>query len=171
VQDGHVAGGRVFGYRKVHRYRGEDAGGNPLKSHTERVIDEAQAAVVRRIFDLYGASLGHKRIARLLNEEGAPSPTPFVRKDPTKVAPVAGWAPATVQAILKRELHRGVAVWNRSQKRTDWGEVEHLTSEDTREADYGTLARAQARLVSRDVKGLRPQRDSNPRYRRERPAS
>ena len=72
---GHVSSGvRVFGYRNEHVYNGVDAHGNPLKSHTERVIDPTEAAVVRRIFERYDAGDGLKRIANLLTREGAARP-------------------------------------------------------------------------------------------------
>ena len=123
AKKGHVVGGRVFGYDNRHIFKGEDASGNPLKSHTERVINPAEAAVVRRIFALYDAGEGLKRIAMQLNGEHAACPKPFVRKDPTKVLPVAGWAPGTVRTILMRELYHGVVIWNKTRKRDDFRQV------------------------------------------------
>ena len=95
---GHVAGGRVFGYRNEH-VGGTDAHGNFLKSQTERVINPAEAAVVRRIFELYDQGAGLKRISKQLAAEGALAPKPFVRKDPTQVQPCIAWSPSTVRAI------------------------------------------------------------------------
>jgi site-specific DNA recombinase len=120
---GRVVGGRVFGYDNRHIFKGVDASGNPLKSHTERELNPVEAAVVRRIFDLYDAGEGLKRIAMQLNGEGAACPKPFVRKDPTKVLPVAGWAPGTVRTILMRELYHGVVIWNKTRKRDDFRQV------------------------------------------------
>ncbi len=90
----------MFGYHNRHMFKGVDASGNPLQSHTERVINPTEAAVVRRIFELYDSGEGLKRIAMQLTSEGAACPKPFVRKDPTKVLPVAGWSPGTVRTIL-----------------------------------------------------------------------
>jgi site-specific DNA recombinase len=120
---GRVVGGRVFGYHNRHVFAGVDSSGNPLKSHTEREVNEAEAATVRRIFALYDAGEGAKRIAMQLNRDGAACPKPFVRKDPTKVLPVAGWAPGTVRAILMRELYHGAVTWNKSRKRDDFRQV------------------------------------------------
>ncbi|MEO8680159.1 MAG: recombinase family protein [Vicinamibacterales bacterium] len=146
---GHVAGGRVFGYRNVHIYKGEDQDGNPRKSHTEREINKKEAAVVRRIFQLYASGLGGKAIAKKLNSEGALAPKPFVRRDPTKVQPVQAWYPATVRTILCRDLYRGVAVWNRSRKRDDWGQV---NQQPRPEADWKQLPPNEAlRIVSDDL--------------------
>src|SRR5688572_29775126 len=66
---GHVTGGRVFGYENVPI---ADAGGR--RSHVERRVNEAEAAIVRRIFELAASGVGQGRIARLLNEEGVASP-------------------------------------------------------------------------------------------------
>jgi hypothetical protein len=50
---GYVVGGRVFGYRNEH-VAGTDAHGNFLKSHTARVIDPTEAAVVTYFHALRG---------------------------------------------------------------------------------------------------------------------
>ncbi len=122
---GHVVGGRVLGYSNHDVFKGTDAHGRPLKSHVERVINPIEAAVVQRIFTLYDAGYGLKRIAKTLAQEGAPAPTPFIRKDPTKVQPIIGWSPSTVRAILTRELYHGVIVWNKTRKRPiTWGQVD-----------------------------------------------
>jgi site-specific DNA recombinase len=121
---GHVTGGRVYGFKNRTVFNGVDAHGRPLKSHVEREVNPVEAAVVRRIFELYDSGLGLKRITKLLTLDGAPALTPFVRRDVTKVQPVRGWSPSTVRAILTRELYHGVVVWNRTKKRDDWGQVD-----------------------------------------------
>src|SRR6266404_605254 len=71
----HVAGGKVYGYDNKDVFSplpGLDGASKRL--HVVRVINEGQAKVVRRIFQLYAAGLGIVRIAKLLNEEGVPSP-------------------------------------------------------------------------------------------------
>ena len=135
VQKGYCVGGRVFGYRNVDKFQGVDAHGRPLRSHVERVIERAEAEVVRRIFTLYASGLGLKAIARRLTHDKAQCPAPFIRRDQTKVEPVRGWSPTTIRAILSRELYRGVSVWNRSRKRDAWGQVDQkprATSDWTR---------------------------------------
>jgi hypothetical protein len=52
----------VFGY------------GKPRKSHTERRVNEAEAAVGRRIFRLCAGGAGKASIAATLNAEGAACP-------------------------------------------------------------------------------------------------
>ena len=122
VRKGYVGGGRVFGYRNVDVFNGTDQHGRRLRSHVTRVIDETEAPVVVRIFELYASGLGLKAIAKRLTSEGASHPKPFRRKD--GLTPVAGWSPATIRTILHRELYRGVVVWNKSRKRDDWGQVD-----------------------------------------------
>lgn len=101
VNRGYVVGGRVFGYRNRKVFLpGTDLHGNALYSHTERVIEPAEAAVVKQIFHLYDSGLGLKAVSKRLTAEGAVCPIPFIRRDPTKVLPVKGWSPSTVGAIL-----------------------------------------------------------------------
>ena len=54
AQAGRVTGGRVFGYKNIDIFNGVDPHGRPLRSHVERQVDETEAAVVRRIFELCG---------------------------------------------------------------------------------------------------------------------
>lgn len=120
---GHVVGGRFFGYDIENKFA---PGADPLTSrrtHAERRINEAEAAVVRRIFELYDSGLGLKRIAKQLSHEGALTPTPFqTKRDKEQGIPVrAGWCISTVRAVLTRELYHGVAVWFRTKKRNNWG--------------------------------------------------
>ena len=120
---GHVVGGRVFGYTNQDVFNGVDLHGRPLRSHVERVINPAEAAVVRRIFELYDAGEGLKRIAKtLMQRAGRARRSRSCGRDPTKVQPVVGWSPSTVRTILTRELYHGVIVWNKTRKRPiTWG--------------------------------------------------
>lgn len=85
---GHVVGGRVFGYTNQDVFQGVDVHGRPLRSHVERIIDPTEAAVVQRIFALYDAGDGLKRIAKQLTSEHAAAPKPFQRQDGLR--PVTG---------------------------------------------------------------------------------
>jgi DNA invertase Pin-like site-specific DNA recombinase len=53
---GHVCGGRVFGYDNV-----EILGADGQRSHVERRINEEEAAVIRRIFEMCAAGAGLTR--------------------------------------------------------------------------------------------------------------
>jgi hypothetical protein len=87
---------------------------NGERSHVERRINEAEAAVVRRIFELCAAGSGLTRITKALNADEVPAPRPQQGR------PVE-WAHSTVREVLLRELYRGVIVWNQSRKRDQWG--------------------------------------------------
>jgi DNA invertase Pin-like site-specific DNA recombinase len=109
---GHVTGGRVFGYANVPI---TDANGR--RSHVEYVINDAEAAVVRRIFELGASGQGLTTIAKTLNREGARSPLPQQGRP-------ASWARSSVRAVLFRDLYRGLSVWNRTCKRDRFGKVQ-----------------------------------------------
>jgi site-specific DNA recombinase len=97
----HVTGGKVYGYDNID-VPSPDKNGSRLR--VVRQINEEQAAVVRRVFELYASGMGMVKIAHRLNQEGIKPPRG------------RGWAPSGIREMLHRELYRGVVVWNRSQK-------------------------------------------------------
>jgi len=107
---GHVTGGRCFGYDNV-----EIVGRNGLRSHVERRINDAEATVVRRIFEMCAAGWGYTRIAKTLNAEGVPAPRPQQGR------PV-GWVHTSIYQVLHRPLYRGEIVWNQTKRRDRWGQ-------------------------------------------------
>lgn len=107
---GHVTGGRVFGYDNV-----EVLNAVGVRSHVERRINDEEAAVVRRIFELAAAGAGQARIAQTLN--GAGSPAPRAQQGRPRA-----WVQSSVHEILFRPLYRGEIVYNRTRKRNRWGE-------------------------------------------------
>jgi site-specific DNA recombinase len=120
---GHVVGGRTFGYRNVDVDSGQtDAHGRSIRSHVSREIVSEEAAVVRRIFEMYASGKGLKRIAKALNDDNALSPRRFVRKDPNGLPPLEGWMPSTVRHLLRNEVYRGIYIWNKTKKRNDDGQ-------------------------------------------------
>jgi site-specific DNA recombinase len=104
---GYVTGGVVFGYTNV--CLGGNASRSPrtcaCKAPSRRVIDETQAATIRRVFELAAQGLGHKRIAGKLNAEGVP-------------APRGKWAATGIRETLHNALYRGVVISGRVRK--DW---------------------------------------------------
>jgi site-specific DNA recombinase len=105
----HVAGGRCFGYDNL-----KIVGPTGQPSHTERRINDAEAAVVRRIFELCAAGKGVKAIAKMLNADGAPTPQPINRQ-------VRGWAGASVRAVLYRRTYLGEIVYAATKPCDAWG--------------------------------------------------
>src|SRR5215813_9441292 len=114
---GYVTGGRVFGYdNRTVFMPAADGRSVPVRDHVEQVINEGEAVVVRRLFELIAAGYGYKRTARALNDEGAAAPLPRQKGRPR------GWAAASVFEVVHRPLYRGEIVYNETQKRNQWGE-------------------------------------------------
>ncbi len=109
AERGFVAGGKLYGYDNLRTPGG-----------VTRVVNEAQADVVRRIFRLYadGVSLGS--IAQTLNADGVPGPRaswkPSRHRNGT-------WSLTALRETLRNETYRGVVIWNRTQKVTRGGRV------------------------------------------------
>ena len=112
---GHVTGGRVYGYDNIEILSGLlDAYGRPKRDHVERRINQEQAAVVRRIFQLCAAGKGMVSIARLLNDEGRPAPR---NSQGRRIS----WSPSSVRSLLFRRLYLGEVIYNKTKKRNPWG--------------------------------------------------
>ncbi len=108
---GFWAGGRVYGYRTVREENPPD----PEHPRAVPLIDEVQAGIVRRIFQLYAESHGLKQIASLLNEEGVPAPY----DDSYRKQGGRGWGPGTIRFMLKNERYIGRSVWKKRMWVTD----------------------------------------------------
>lgn len=141
ILQGHVAGGQCFGYRNVDvTAPGPD--GRPKRQHVLREIDTAQAAVIRRIFELAAAGAGIKTIAKTLNAERALCPR-------SQQGRPTSWAPSTVREVLHRELYRGRLVWNKTRKRDAvWGQ-KHQT--DRPASDWLSVPAEHLRIVSDEL--------------------
>ena len=116
VHRGFAAGGPPYGYRMspVYDDSRRDAYGNPLRVGAKFTIHEPEAAVVRRIFEMYADGMSPKAIARRLTAERIPPPRGRVED---------GWPPATIHGvrakgtgILNNEVYRGVMLWGRTAK-------------------------------------------------------
>jgi DNA invertase Pin-like site-specific DNA recombinase len=105
AQAGHVTGGCVFGYDNVR-----------VNGHVERRINETEAAVIRRIYELYASGHGLPTIAHTLNADGTVSPR--AQQDR-----VHGWCASSVREVLKRPLYRGELVYGQTRKRDASGQV------------------------------------------------
>jgi site-specific DNA recombinase len=166
---GHVTGGRVFGYDNADVL---DANGK--RSHVERRINEAEAAIVRRIFQLSAEGVGQHNIARRLNAERAIAPR-------SQQGRPRAWAPSTVHEVLFRDLYRGCITWNRTRRRIPWGVHQQsarpkaqwlnvpapqlrIVSEAEWRAAHQRLDRARVQY-ERDTHGQRrPHRDRDSKY-------
>ncbi|MFC3631882.1 recombinase family protein [Paracoccus angustae] len=113
VRDGKSAGGIGYGY-KVDRQALPDGS----LTAGDRVIHEAEAAIVRRIFRDYAAGKSARSIAVALNAEGIPSPASGRSSGTWSASTIGGnWKRGT--GILNNELYVGKLVWNRLHYRKD----------------------------------------------------
>jgi site-specific DNA recombinase len=105
VRAGRSGGGLSYGYDVIREF---DARGEPLRG--KLAINEAKAAIIRRIFEEYATGRSPRTIAAALNAEGVPGP--------------AGkpWGPSTIYGnwrrgtgILNNELCAGRRIWNRQR--------------------------------------------------------
>jgi site-specific DNA recombinase len=97
VEKGRSGGGKCFGYDVV---AGDERG--------QRAINDADAALVRRIFEEYASGKSPKAIAAKLNQEKIAGPSG------------KGWGQSTINGnrqrgtgILNNELYVGRLIWNR----------------------------------------------------------
>lgn len=105
VEKGKLAGGLSYGYRVVRSENGE---------HGCREIDDAQAAVVRRIFSEFAAGRSPRQITARLNRERVPGPGGRPWCDTT----LRGHA-SRGTGVLRNELYIGRLVWNRQRYTKD----------------------------------------------------
>jgi site-specific DNA recombinase len=120
VRKGRSAGGLPYGYRSrpIIDERGRVAG-------AERVIDDAEAAVVRRIFRLYvGDEDGHphspREIGQILSADGIAPPG---ARWPNRTARQrTTWSYTSIighrkygKGILNNQLYAGKLIWNKSK--------------------------------------------------------
>lgn len=101
---GFWAGGRCYGYTTVEEESPPDAE-HPRK---RPVVEETQAAVVRRVFRLFANGEALKKIAATLNEEGLSAPNDGGRGN--KIG--RGWGHTTIRAMLLNERYIGRFLWN-----------------------------------------------------------
>jgi site-specific DNA recombinase len=103
IRQGFPGGGNAYGYTVAKE---TDAWGDPVRGG--RVIDPAEAAVVRRIFAAFAAGQSPRAIAKRLNAEGVPGPQGRPWGDTT----IRGHATRRT-GILRNALYVGQRVWNK----------------------------------------------------------
>ena len=103
AERGKSGGGLCYGYDVV---KTTDAAGEPVRG--ERRVDEAEAAIVRRVFREFATGVSPRAIARRLNEEGVPGPSGKLWTDST----LRGHARRGT-GLVNNELYIGRLIWNR----------------------------------------------------------
>ena len=153
VERGLSPGGRAYGYRSVPVYDGtrKDPYGQPLVVGSRRVVDKAEAKVVRRIFKMYASGLSAKAITYRLNSEHVPPPRP------KRGRKAQGWTWTTISGsreksigILNNELYRGACFWNRSGKLRDPETGKRVTRPRGKE-DWLRVEVPELRIVSEEL--------------------
>ncbi len=103
------------------------------------VIDEDQAKIIRRIFDLYDStSQGVDGIAKLLNEEGIPSP--MNRK----------WIGRTVHGLLRQPKYIGIWVYGRTCVKRD-STRDKLVKVDRPQSEWVIQTYEHLRIIPQDL--------------------
>lgn len=85
------------------------------------IIDENTADIVREIFSLYNQGVGRTGIARILNEQGIPSPVEYYRMSGISTACKKNgkyWKYHTVSSILSNEVYIGNLVQGKTYNPT-----------------------------------------------------
>src|SRR5215510_3209447 len=139
ARGGYVTGGKIYGYDNVRASTPGPAGGTH-RAPARRVINPAQAAVVRRIFEWSADGWGITRIAKQLNADGISPPRGGEH----------GWAPSAVREMLYHELYRGRLLWNRTRKAHRRGTK---TQETRSPSDRIEVELAECRIISDDLWG------------------
>ncbi|TLZ59058.1 MAG: hypothetical protein E6K20_16700, partial [Gammaproteobacteria bacterium] len=106
---GKATGGRAYGYIAAR-----DSGTGRIE------VNEAEAAVVRRVFELYAGGMAPRTIAATLNSEGVPSPgsrwnRTVRRKDGKWLASSIHGDVKRGSGILNNRRYAGVIAWGRAQ--------------------------------------------------------
>ncbi|MFX4221512.1 MAG: recombinase family protein [Thalassobaculum sp.] len=105
VEQGCSGGGNAYGYDVVR-----DIGSDGEPERGKRVINAAQAEIVRLIFTLFAAGHSPRAIAQQLNDEGVPGPSGTLWRDTSIRGHITRGT-----GILNNELYVGRIVWNRQR--------------------------------------------------------
>jgi site-specific DNA recombinase len=108
AQAGHAVGNRCYGYANVCQGCGKDHG--PKQRHCQhahvlQVVHEPQAAIVRRIFQLYVGGQGTRSICRTLNAQHIAAPR---GKE---------WRQVAVRDLLANPIYTGQVVYGKTAPR------------------------------------------------------
>src|SRR4029453_6064500 len=137
-------------------------------AYVDWVINEAEAAVIRRIFECVAHGVSQATVAKQLNAEGAPTPN-AQRGRPR------GWNRSSIHEALHRRRYRGEVIYGQTQKRNQWGECcpSHrpedewliVHREDLRLVPEELWQAAHARIAkARSTTNLYRRRGANSRY-------
>ncbi len=133
VRSGRNAGGKAYGYSPVAGKKGE------------LEIVEEEAAIVRRIFDLYSAGVAPRTIAGILNREGIRAP----RGKKWNASTING-SGQRGNGILRNPIYAGRIVWNRVRMVKDPSTGRRLSRAND-ESEYETTDAPHLRIIPADI--------------------
>lgn len=139
-------GGKVFGYRntpiedptRIGKY------GRAAVSGVKLELDEVEAPIVERVFNMYANGNSLAAIAKTLNAEGVQAPQPPRNRQ------IRAWCPSSIREMLRNERYRGVFVWNRTKKERN-PETGRKTSRPRPESDWKRVEVPEWRIISEDL--------------------
>ena len=105
-------------------------------NHNHLLIDPPAAQVVQRIFDLFERGYGKIKIAKLLNQEGLPSPSTYKRlsgqryHNGQKLQQTTYWTYATIHRILQNQMYAGDMEQGRTLRSSMHGKAKQRPRED-----------------------------------------
>jgi site-specific DNA recombinase len=167
AEQGYVTGGKCYG--DTNQREG---------AFVKRVINPDEAAVVRRVFEMYAAGVGMLTIAHKLNEEHVRCPrgrvgkflacptyqtcktsrdleeheTPIDERCPACSKRMRirrrGWAPSGIREVLRRGAYRGELQWGKLRKVTKKGSKRQ---EHRPESEWLTIQSPALRIIPEDL--------------------
>jgi DNA invertase Pin-like site-specific DNA recombinase len=158
ILNGYIHGGKCYGYKNVpveDQTRRGDYGRPAVIGVLQEVIPE-EAAVIRRIFEMYAAGASYADVAKALNAEGVLSP------QPPRKGNIRAWCPSAIREMLLNEKYRGVVIWNRTQtiRNRETGKTEQRPRA---ESEWVRVEIPELRIVSDEL--WRAVREQNRRVR------
>jgi site-specific DNA recombinase len=140
VRAGHSGGGISFGYRTVRSFKSD---GTPLTGEFE--IAEAEAEIIRRIFQAYVDGQSPRSIAKQLNAESVPGP-----RGGRWTASLLLGNVTRENGMLRNRLYVGERVWNRQRFIKDPSTGKRVSRPNPREAWIVSPA-PKLRIVSPEI--------------------
>ncbi|MCL2659774.1 MAG: recombinase family protein [Acidobacteriaceae bacterium] len=140
VLRGQHTGGRCFGYDSV-----PVPGYAPGSTAKQLVVNETEAVVVRRIFEMSSDGKSVKAIARTLNSECVPAPRPRLGRSHATT-----WSSGCIRKMLHREMYMGKVVWNTSRTVKAPGTNKRVRRARP-ESEWRIVPRPELRIVTDEV--------------------
>jgi site-specific DNA recombinase len=130
---GFHTGGNCYGYRNVR-----------VEGGVKLEVNESEATIVRRIFEMAADGSSLKKIAKTLNLERISPPRPRAKKENST------WCPTAIHAMLRREMYAGRVIWNRSRFVKSPGTNRRICRPRP-QSEWRVIERPELRIVSSEL--------------------